>query len=137
MSLRVNDVWPGYTYVQQWNTNTIQTNTSRMVYSTDSLSLPVLTHCPASISVHDPNQYSGQNHPQRHSAIPSMDVYTNANTVICCQPLTNTRTSKRHPRESVWIIGTEFQFVKDSQHIKAGYNLSAITHCPCLVTTLK
>jgi len=50
------------------------TNTSRMVYSTDLLSLPVLTHRPVSISVHSPNQYLGENPPQRHSTIPSVDV---------------------------------------------------------------
>ena len=52
-----------------------------------------------SISVHDPNQYLGENPPQRLSTIPSVDVYTNTNTILCCQPLTNNRTSTRYPRE--------------------------------------
>ena len=90
----------------------ISINTSRMVYSTDSLSLPVLTHRPVSISVHDPNQYSGENPPQRHSTIPSVDLYTNTNTTLCCQPFINTRTCKRYPRERMQIIGTEFHFAK-------------------------
>ena len=86
----------------------IQTNTSRMIYSTDSLSLPVLTHRLVSISAHDLNQYMGENQPQRNSAIPSVDVYTNTNLALCYQPLINSRTSKRHPRERMRIIGTEF-----------------------------
>ena len=80
----------------------IQTNTSRMVYSTDSVSPPVLTHHPVSISVHDPNQYLWENPPQRHSAIISVDAYTNTNTILCCQPLT---ACKRYPRERMQIIG--------------------------------
>ena len=86
----------------------ININTSRMVYSTDSLSLPVLTHRPVSISAHHPNQYSGENPPQRHSMIPSVEVYTNTNTILCCQPL---GACKRYPRERMQIIGISLFFV--------------------------
>jgi len=50
----------------------------------NNLNTECTTHCPVSISVHDPNQYLGENPPQRHSAIPSVDVYTNTNMVLCC-----------------------------------------------------
>jgi len=91
----VNDPCPRYMYVQQRHTNQYQQD--GLLY--DSLSLLVLTHRPVSISVHDPNQYSGENPPQRHSVIPLVDVYIKTNMILCCQPLTNNRTSKRHPRE--------------------------------------
>ena len=94
-----------YLYAQE-----ICINTSRMVYSTDSLSLPVLTHRPVSISVHNPNQYSGENPPQTHSTIPSVDVYTNANTILCCQPFINNRTCTRYSREKMRITVIEFPF---------------------------
>ena len=98
-------------YAKQRNT-IININTSRMVYSTDSLSLSVLTHCPVSISVHDPNQYSGENPPQRHSTIPSVDVYTNTNTILCCQAFINNGTCTRNSIEKMWITVTEFPFIK-------------------------
>jgi len=77
----------------------------------NNLNTGYITHRPVSISAHHPNQYSGENPPQRHSTIPSVDVYINTNTILCCQPFTNNRTSTRYPRERM-IIGTKFHFAK-------------------------
>ena len=82
-------------------------NTSRTVRSIDSLPLLVLiqlTYFSASVSVEDSNELE-EHTPQRHSTIPSVDsslTYMNTSTTnltTCCQPLINTRTCKRHPRE--------------------------------------
>ena len=81
-----------YTYVSTWLTYSVINN----------VNIDDITHRPVSISVHDPNQYSGENPPQRHSTIPSVDVYTNTNTILCCQPL---RACQRYPRERMQTIG--------------------------------
>ena len=91
MISKLNDGWPkGYLH-------------SRAYCKLDGIfhafTLSRLTHLPVSISAKDPSEYVGEHHPHWHPAILSVDKQTNTNTVPCCQPLINTRTCKRYPRE--------------------------------------